>query len=79
MKDARGHGSNSRGSATFKTAGLKGVGIGGQFSPGNRSAGFRADETKRTISDLRGRMAGTGPGHAAALWQGIKNLAGGSR
>ena len=31
-------------------------------------------DTMKTIADLRARMSGTGPGHQAALKQGIDNL-----
>ncbi len=84
MKDAKGHGSESRGGSDFAPGAqhifkpnIPAAAISGQFSRGNISPRYAAEDTKRTVSDLRARMSDTGPGHAAALWQGIKNLVGG--
>lgn len=73
MKDARGHGSDSRGgSVPFKTAGLRGVGLAlnAKFEP-------RYSNSKDVVDSLRSQMRGTGAGHQAGLLQGIKNFLGG--
>jgi hypothetical protein len=78
MKDAHGHGSNG-GSTTFKTAGLKGVGLSANFSaPSMMKSGrdFKTD-ADRTVYDLRQRMAGAGAGESHGLMQGIRNFLGG--
>lgn len=80
-KDAKGHGSDSRG-------GLAGGGHSGVFGqrgelerivPGTKFAqrSYPPDVAK-TIADLRARMSGTGDGHATALRQGIRNMEGAS-
>lgn len=80
MKDALGHGSDSRMDGGTKVFGGRSmqfqVAPQARFAAGVRSPGYQADDTKRTISDLRSRMSNTGSGHMHALWQGIKNLAG---
>ena len=92
MKDARGHGSDSRGGIgpeakararaaflnyrgpTLQEAARRGAAFGG-----GRGKPLPQDnlDTRRTVNDLRSRMTSTGPGHMAALMQGIKNLLGG--
>lgn len=70
MKDARGHGSEIR------NAGLRGV----TLAPGFRAVSHMKPvptDTARTVQDMRARLAGTGPGHAIGLMQGIRNLLGG--
>jgi len=78
-KDARGHGSDG-GTGTFKTAGLKGVGIGANYHAAQDRMRSNQDfnsPAARTVFGLRQQMASTGPGHRAGLLQGIKNLLGG--
>lgn len=82
MKDARGHGSDSRGAA-FALAPAQarnprtlnfGVSPTGYFGP-SRMRDTKPDAA-RTVADLRSRMSNTGPGHKTGLLQGIKNLLG---
>lgn len=76
MRDARGHGSDPRNSASgsqrFKTAGLRGMGLapGATFLP-------RYGNAKQVVEAMRAQMRTTGPGHRAGLMQGIKNFLGG--
>jgi len=83
MKDAKGHGSDSRGNTVFGTAfknagTLTGVRMSNDFrSSGRALAPQQRTDTQRTVADLRSRMNSTGPGHQTGLWQGIKNLVGG--
>ena len=91
MKDAKGHGSDSRGGSGgtpgFGSHVLKYRGpnvaeptaMKTSLSRGTLSPGYAKEDNARTISDLRARMSGTGPGHATGLLQGIKNLLGGSQ
>lgn len=76
MKDARGHGSNSRGSFGQRQPFAQGRNLfaiqpGASFQPRAKT------DAKRTVEDLRNQMRFTGPGHRAGLMQGIKNLLGG--
>lgn len=79
MKDAKGHGSEGRGSdraVPFDRSKI-GMTVGAHFSDrALRGVGNQTD-TQRTVADLRARMASTGPGHQSGLWQGVKNLLGG--
>lgn len=84
MKDARGHGSDSRGAAfalapaqTRNSRTLNGVGVSstGYFGPSRMRD--TTPDVARTVADLRSRMSNTGPGHKTGLFQGIKNLLGG--
>ena len=82
MKDAQGHGSNSRGDA-YSTSRPAGSGLPfhvsqnfGAVSRMRPDRDFKTD-ADRTVSDLRSRMSNTGPGHSVGLLQGIKNLLGG--
>ena len=77
MKDAHGHGSEARGGATPLDKRSKfGIETGAQFNrvldPG------RFTDSQRTVRQLRSQMqTAQGPGHLAALAQGVKNLLGG--
>ena len=85
MKDSKGHGSDPRGTTRgsgepYTTPTVQEAARPGVRTPGG---GFPAKmasdnlDTMKTIADLRARMSGTGPGHQAALGQGISNLQGG--
>jgi len=74
MKDAKGHGSDPRNRMpTIEEASRPGI-----RSPAGAGKPMASDniDTMRIIADLRARMSGTGPGHQAALGQGIRNLQG---
>src|SRR5208283_1628581 len=89
-KDAKGHGSNSRGGGQPSLADMRAVDPHygapslrdatrpGIRTPGNRGPSLPPDkiDTMKTIADLRSRMSGTGPGHQTALAQGVRNLGG---
>lgn len=89
MKDALGHGSNSRGGGgnygdprlrgnysdtRIKTAGMRGVGLAPGF---HATARPMPGDAARTVFGLRQQMTNTGPGHRAGLIQAIKNFLGG--
>ena len=77
MKDARGHGSESRGAMSRPAGSGLPFHLGRGFSAVSRMKPDRdMTDTQRTVSDMRSRMSGTGPGHSAGLLQGIKNLLG---
>lgn len=77
MKDAQGHGSASRGGPvndTLKRSKI-GLALGAHFSRGPLGKNQPSSEGARTVADLRNRMAGAaGPGHFAALAQGLQNF-----
>lgn len=82
MKDAKGHGSEARGATTrgsgapYTTPTVQEAARPGVRTPGGWGPQLSQDnlDTMKTIADLRARMSGTGPGHQAALKQGIDNL-----
>lgn len=82
MKDAKGHGSDSRGGGDRSVNDrLKrpriGMDVNAVFSNRNLKPNLLPSGGQRTVNDLRNRMQTTGPGHQIALGQAIKNLFGG--
>lgn len=91
MKDALGHGSMGKGmsAAIAQRRGSSGrtdlmrsriaLAPGAQFS-GRRPSGPPLTSNQVHLADLRDRLSNAqGPGHAAALMQGIRNVIGGFR
>ena len=82
MKDARGHGSDTRGEFRPNDPmpmkhGMIGFRTGGPgFSGKVLNAGAMSDAQK-TVARMREQLQSTGPGHSAGILQGIKNLLGG--
>lgn len=80
MKDAKGHGSDARGDSSVNDR-LKrpriGMTVNAVFSNRALKPNLMPTEGQRTVNNLRNQMAGTGPGHAAALGQAVRNLLGG--
>ena len=78
MKDAQGHGSNSRGGSSASDY-LKrsDIGVAGNFSGRKLNPNLTPSEGTRSALHLRQQLANAaGPGHARALMQGIRNLVG---
>ena len=72
MKDAQGHGSNSN-RADFAHNKIA-LAQSAQFSRAGARPTRAPMTTNDHVNDLRSRLqSAQGPGHAAALWQGIKN------
>jgi hypothetical protein len=82
MKDAKGHGSDSRGGGGDYSVNdrLKrpriGMDVNAVFSSRNLKPNLLPSEGQRTVNNLRNQMNGTGPGHQMALGQAVRNLLG---
>jgi hypothetical protein len=77
MKDAFGHGSNGRGGSVNSRLRRPDIGLtqAARFSGRILNPNPAPTEGQRAVNDLRNRLSNAaGPGHAAALVQGIRNL-----